>query len=161
MNPCTWDSIQLPIISGRHNRRQIFLDAVLIGIVRAADPAGDGPPPARVWGEPLRGLIDTGATATSITPAAAQKMSLRVAGKKDIATANGWRRAKFYHFQIGAFPDSNESEGRAQWPDFLPSQIDGAEFIPLSHGFDILLGMDFVCQGDLTIRRNGAWTFEF
>jgi hypothetical protein len=39
--------------------------------------------------------------------------------------------------------------------------ISGNEFNADGLSFDILLGMDVISQGDLIIRRDGSFTFEF
>jgi hypothetical protein len=152
----------MPLISGRHNRRQVVFEIAVVGVSRETeDYVTGGLTSLSVLSETLKALVDTGATASSITPAAAQRLRLRPAGKRDIITGNGQRRSRFYEFQVALIGD--QVHGASGAPSFyvLPEMISGNEFNADGLSFDILLGMDVISQGDLIIRRDGSFTFEF
>lgn len=113
---------------------------------------------ARVISEPVKALIDNGATATSISQLTAKRLNLAPVGKRDMMTANGPRRSRVYNFQVAMI--GGES-GDAPPFYVLPKAISGTELNPNEFAFDILLGMDVISQGDLKIRQNGTFTFEF
>lgn len=151
----------MPAISGRHNRKQIFLDVVVIDVRRdsASTPtAGD----LSISLEPLRALVDTGATATSITPQAAAKLNLRMAGRRTVLTAGGATDVPFYFFKVGfSFPRPVEPVSHAIPFEVLPQPVIGSTLIFDGSPFDILLGMDVISQGDLKVFKNGEFVFDF
>lgn len=138
-------------ISGRHNGRAVYFNVAIVSA--GANPNDDG---YNVFSDPARALIDTGATETSISPQTVRRLRLSPNGKRDVITANGVRRTRFYDFQIAILSGPDDT------PFFvLPVVISGSELNTDKVGFDILLGMDVISQGDLIIRRDGTFTFEF
>lgn len=152
----------MPLISGTHNKRQIFFEVAVVGISLDAIHYVTGEKPSiSVLSESVRALVDTGATATSISPGAASRLKLRPMGRRDVQTANGLRRSRSYEFQI-AILSATDGTVSAPTPFFvLPNSVRGNELLPDAFPFDILLGMDVISQGDLTIRRDGTFSFEF
>lgn len=151
----------MPEIRGRHNKNQILLDAVVIDARRdlALTLSADD---LSISLEPLRALVDIGATATSITPQAAARLDLRMAGRRTVRTASGITNVPSYFFQIGfSFPSSVEPVSQATPFAVLPEPVIGSTLIFDSSPFDILLGMDVISQGDLKVFRNGEFIFEF
>jgi hypothetical protein len=73
-------------------------------------------------------------------------------------TANGPRRARYYDFRIGFY--SRREDGSTQF-HILEKPVSGVALNVENVVFDILLGMDVISQGDLIIRRDGSFTFEF
>lgn len=152
----------MPTISGRHNRRQVLFDVAVVGVTeRTESVLSSGAPAFSVLSEPVKALLDTGATNTSISPQAVQRLGLSFVGRKHVVTANGYRRAKCFSFRV-AMINLTADPGAAGSPFFvLPDPIAGTELNADQFTFDILLGMDVISQGDLTIRRDGSFTFEF
>lgn len=148
----------MPSISGRHNGRQLIVEVALVGVSLEADfLAADSESGRSVFSEPVRALIDTGATSTSVSPQVAQSLGLRPSGKRDVLTANGLRRARFFEFHVAML-----GKGDGATPFYvLPRTVKGDELNSDQFMFDILLGMDVISQGDLLIRRDGAFIFEF
>ncbi|MEQ1929369.1 MAG: retropepsin-like aspartic protease [Parvularculaceae bacterium] len=138
------------LVSGRHDGRQILLTVVVVSDL-AADPTGA----VSIRMEPLRALLDTGATSSSITPNAAHRIGLTPAGLRYVNTAGGMRRVPYFAFRIGILKDG------AGAPFVLDEPISGSAFTLETMNFDILLGMDVISLGDLAIRRDGTWSFEF
>ena len=148
----------MPLISGRHNGRQLIVNVALVGVSFDADfLAPEQEPALSVFSEPVKALIDTGATSTSVSPQVAQTLRLRPSGKRDVMTANGLRRARFFEFHVAML-----GQGEAATPFYLlPKTAKGDELNSDRFVFDILLGMDVISQGDLSIRRDGTFIFEF
>ncbi|MGE0408319.1 MAG: aspartyl protease family protein [Amphiplicatus sp.] len=138
-------------VSGRYDRRQVAISVVVVGDLAASV---DGS--ASILMEPLRALVDTGATSSSITPEAVRRIGLKRGGRRFVNTAGGMRRAPFYVFRIGPL-----HENGAGAPYVLDEPIAGGEFTLGGFNYDILLGMDVISRGDLTIRRNGTYCFAF
>ena len=153
----------MPRLTGTHNGTQIILDVALVGINRGVDP--DDPdqflaPEVRL--ETLRALVDSGATSTSVTAKAVSAMGLRAVGKRNVMTANGFRPSRIYYFKVG-FAETRPHQRGGHCSDFfvLPRAIEGSELNIPNAGFDILLGMDVITQGDFTIKKDGNFSFEF
>lgn len=151
----------MPAIRGRHNKSQIFLDVVVID-VRSDSVSLPAVGDLSITLEPLRALVDTGATATSITPQAAAKLNLRMAGRRTVLTAGGPTDVPFYFFQVGfSFPTPVEPISHAAPFEVLPDPVIGSTLIFDGSPFDILLGMDVITQGDLKVFKNGEFVFDF
>jgi predicted aspartyl protease len=135
------------LISGRYDRRRVIVEVAVLS--RFASPVGS------VTLQPLKALLDTGASSTSLAPEAARKLALAPIESRDVRTASGWHRARVYEFMIGFFPDAQSA------PYVLPEPVAGLELSFEGSPFDILLGMDVISQGNLSIRRDGTFSFEF
>lgn len=146
-------------IAGRHNGKQLFVDVAIVSATLGHDSAvfGAASNPS-LFSEPVKALIDTGSTATSISPLVVTRLNLRSGGKRDMMTANGPRRARYYDFRIGFY----SKQGR-EAPEFhiLDKPVSGVMLNVENLVFDILLDMDVISQGDLLIRRDGTFSFEF
>jgi hypothetical protein len=146
-------------IAGRHNGKQLFVDVSIVSAALDHNATVFGIAANQaLFSEPVKALIDTGSTATSISPLAVQRLNLRSGGKRDMMTANGPRRARYYDFRIGFY--SRREDGSAQF-HILEKPVSGVALNVENVVFDILLGMDVISQGDLIIRRDGSFTFEF
>ncbi|WP_353198150.1 aspartyl protease family protein [Sandarakinorhabdus sp.] len=111
----------------------------------------------------LDGLFDTGAQTTCITPRAASKIGLSPLGVLPIQGVGGVNLHNYYLFRIG-FVDmqANEFGGTNPHIHFVEKDIEGPEFdCGPNAGFDILIGMDLISAGTLTIGRNGRFKFSF
>jgi hypothetical protein len=162
MNLFTSGFFLMPLIAGTHNRRQVFFDVAVVGVsLKSTHYLTGQEPSVSVLSEPVRALVDTGATATSISPGAASRLNLRPAGRRDVQTANGLRRSRSYEFQVAVL-SATDGIVVSPTPFFvLPNSIRENELLADAFSFDILLGMDVISQGDLTIRRDGTYSFEF
>ena len=148
----------MPLVSGRHNGRQLIIDVAVVGVSLEADfLTPDREPAPSVFSEPVKAQIDTGATSTSVSPQVALALRLRPSGKRDVMTANGLRRARFFEFHVAML-----GKGEGATPFYmLPRTVKGDELNSDRFVFDILLGMDVISQGDLSVRRDGTFSFEF
>ena len=153
----------MPDIVGPHNSSQVFCRVVLLPVERFEDTLDpqwlSRPPNLQV----LRALIDTGAQVTSITPNAAKKLRLEPSGLEPIQGIAGPSYQNQYIFKIG-FVDLGQNELGLQAPHFhlLDEEITGSEFdCGAGADFDVLLGMDVLSIGTLTISPRGSFKFSF
>lgn len=153
----------MPDIVGSHNCSQVFCSVVLLPVERFEDTLD----PQRLSRFPnlqvLKALIDTGAQGTSITLQAAEKLKLEPTGIIRVHGFGGPKDHNCYLFKVG-FVDLRESEIGVQSPTFhiVDSEIQGAEFGCGPDGdFDVLLGMDVLSIGTLTVAHNGKYKFSF
>ncbi|MEH3158884.1 MAG: aspartyl protease family protein [Sphingomonas taxi] len=107
------------------------------------------------------GLLDTGATGTGIRADIASKLRLRQKGQRRVATANRLIYAAEYVIRIGFLAgDLTDSDFR---PDMHQPYVLEHELIAfeLHAGFahPVLIGMDVIAAGDLTVSRNGNAEF--
>ncbi|GAO40068.1 hypothetical protein SCH01S_42_01110 [Sphingomonas changbaiensis NBRC 104936] len=111
----------------------------------------------------LCALVDTGAQVTSITEKAAQKLNLEPSGIVGIQGFGGPSYHNSYIFKLG-FVDLKQSELGYHQPFFhlLDREIEGPEFdCGVDAEFDVLLGMDVLSIGTLTISNTGGFKFSF
>ncbi|HEX8062680.1 MAG TPA: retroviral-like aspartic protease family protein [Allosphingosinicella sp.] len=153
----------MPDIVGPHNSSQVFVDVILLPVERFEDALD----PQRLSKAPnlqvLRALIDTGAQVTSITQNAVQKLKLEPSGMVGIQGFAGPSYHPFYIFKIG-FMELQENELGYRNPKFhiLDKEIEGPEFdCGIDADFDVLLGMDVLSIGTLTISPTGSFKFSF
>lgn len=153
----------MPDIVGQHNSSQVFVSVVLLPVDRFEDTLD----PQRLSRAPnlqvLRALIDTGAQVTSITSKAARKLKLEPSGLVGIQGVGGPSYHHSYIFKLG-FVDIRQSELGYQSPTFhlLDKEIEGPEFdCGVDADFDVLLGMDVLSIGTLTISSNGRFKFTY
>jgi Aspartyl protease len=107
-------------------------------------------------------LLDTGASGTCISPKIVADLNLVPVGKANMISASHVTPANQYFFSVG-FPI-----GLAQTPTGLMSgnfhvfeNITGLEFKPAGATYDVLLGMDILAKGALTLDFQGRWCFSF
>jgi hypothetical protein len=156
----------MPITWGRHDNKQIFLDVVILG---AADAAlvHHGQSPSRL--QQFKALVDTGATGTCITPQTATKMGLAPIGKMAIQGVSALNTTTAICFILALW----SRRRRSRWPmravrsNFskncicYPRPIQGAEFDAGGHGFDVLMGMDVITSGALTVGGNRTFSWAW
>jgi hypothetical protein len=111
----------------------------------------------------LKALIDTGAQGTSITLQAAEKLGLEPTGIIRVHGFGGPKDHLCYLFKVG-FVDLQQTEIGSLAPMFymVDREIEGAEFdCGPDGGFDVLLGMDVLSLGTLTVAHTGNYKFSF
>ncbi len=96
----------------------------------------------------FNGLWDTGATSSVITKKIATELGLAPIGKADVRHAGGSGTADMYLVDI-----------------ILPNQVNVQSVTVIEgilYGFDLLIGMDIITLGDLSITNHkGNTTFTF
>lgn len=122
--------------------RRIVVD---IKLSIAFDP-NNPPPIGQIQLLPVKALWDTGATGSVVTPKTATTLGLISTGIKNSNTAGGIRQAKTYVVNIYlpqgvAFPGIQVSDC-----------VD-------TGGFDAILGMDIIAQGDSVISNYNGHTW--
>jgi hypothetical protein len=153
----------MPDIDGSHNGSQVFCSVVLLPVDRFEDTLD----PQRLSKFPhmqvLKALIDTGAQGTSITLQAAEKLGLEPTSIIRVHGFGGPKDHNCYLSKVGLV-DLRETEFGYQSPTFhmIDSEIQGAEFDCGPDGdFDVLLGMDVLSIGTLTVTNTGKFRFTF
>lgn len=136
----------LPSLSGNHDGRRVLVPVAVLGADNPADLT-------HVKGT---ALLDTGATASALTPRFVEKLGLISTGKRPIMVATEQRLVDFFVFRIGLFAGSLE---QARWPHVF-AETEGFQ-VRQSHNFDVLLGMDVITQCDLVIDRFAKWRLTF
>lgn len=117
----------------------------------------------------FKALIDTGAMGTCITVATAKKLSLQPVGKVPIQGVSGVKYHNNYLFHVGfliniaPLPDPSPDGQKVMNQELymLPNQIQGAEFDSGQHKFDVLLGMDVIATGNLTVGSGGIFSWAW
>lgn len=153
----------MPDIVGSHNGSQVFCSVVLLPVETFEDSFD----PQRLSRFPnmqvLKALIDTGAQGTSITLAAAEKLGLEPTGIIRVHGFGGPKDHNCYLFKVG-FVDLQQTEIGYQSPMFhmVDREIEGAEFdCGPDADFDVLLGMDVLSMGTLTVSNTRNFRFSF
>lgn len=120
-------------IEWRHDGRRIILPVLVLRPAPVADLTGfEG-----------TALIDTGATASGITPRVARALSLAPRGKRPLGSARGEEQAERYLFRIGLLPPP-APEGVPRFP-FVFDDVIGFE-LGEAFALDLLIGMDILSQ---------------
>lgn len=152
----------MPDIVGSHNCRQVFTPVILLPVERFEDQLDPGwlSKPASM--QVATALIDTGAEGTSITARGAKKLKLEPAGTMGVQGFGGPKQHNYYIFKVGLV-DLRREESGFQSPQFhlIDEEITGAEFDNGDADFDILLGMDILSRGTLTVSCTGNFKFSF
>jgi hypothetical protein len=124
----------------------------------ASPPTGALPPPLTLY----NALFDTGASATCISPKVVTDLGLAPVGKVPMISASHVTPTNQYIFWVGMpigfqqAPTGSVSGTFGMFPD-----ISGLEFQPAAVVYDILIGMDIIMRGVLTVDFSRHWSFSF
>jgi hypothetical protein len=150
----------MPIITGKLDNRRAIIDVglrpstVLIGGV---SPVQD---PAIIDIQPMRGLIDTGATITCVTRSAAARAGLRPKGKKLLGNVNSENNHTTYMFVLGVWYEIDEGQTQNSTRGYYGFEpITGCDFRD-NPDFDVLIGMDLIGQGNFSTKRDGSFAWD-
>ncbi|HXA26615.1 MAG TPA: hypothetical protein VNW90_30365 [Acetobacteraceae bacterium] len=115
----------------------------------------------------FKALIDTGATSTMITKNVVNLLGLQAVTKLPYASQSGitWTPAYLFHVAfygpiVPLSADPEESESLVNNMRVCKKVITGGE-IENQESFDVLLGMDIITTGNLTINVDGSFGFAF
>jgi len=141
----------MSLISGRVQARKIIVDIVL----------ADFDPALPAMGMPsgftsYRGLLDTGATMSSLTRRVVHERSLIRRGKVDIDSVSGPHRHGLYLVSVG-FVTGGEHTARGYF--MLEDPIDMID-VADNASFDIIVGMDVLERCDFEIKRSGDFQLK-
>lgn len=138
----------MPCLSGSFNTNTgplINVGVLQPGVLTVASPAS-----AQVTTFPA--LIDTGASATCISPNVAQTVGPRPIGMRPMTSATHSVPVNVYLVDL-LLPFGNAG--------FIVSGTQVMEFAPAGGSpFQILLGRDILCQGTFTLSFDGHFTFS-
>ncbi len=149
----------MPSIRGKHDGSQILLNVAIFDVDildRAKNTDSFG---VNVF----TALVDTGAQRTCITERAARAVGLSPIGKVPIRGVSGLNYHNNYLFRVGFAFSSAEEQSTAQLSrvHLVDQVIEGAELSLGNSRFDVLLGMDVISIGTLTISRDKTFIFAF
>jgi hypothetical protein len=108
----------------------------------------------------LKGLLDTGAQTTCIVPSVIKEVGLRSRGRVRLGNVSSIEYHRSFSLILGLWYNYADPLGKVKEVGYYSFQpILGCEFRQVVD-FDVLIGMDLIRQGDLTIRKSGefVWT---
>jgi hypothetical protein len=128
-------------------------------VMQMTAPVPGAPPTALTL---YNALFDTGASATCISPKLVKDLGLSPIGKVNMISASHVTPTNQYIFAVG-FPTGMQQDATGAFSGQMNTfdNITGLEFQPAGASYDILVGMDIIRRGCLTVSFNGAWTFSF
>jgi len=157
----------MPFVEGEHDGRQAITEVAIIDAARYKEHQQSK---GRIFrgARRFRALIDTGATCTMITSRVVLEAKLGFVNKKLFRIADGiedWRPAYLFHvaFYGARLQDGDSEEDGISMVDTIyrcTKEINGGE-IKDEDSFDVLLGMDVISTGTLTIHPAGKFRFEY
>lgn len=167
MSRKSWVISRMPSIQGSHHGRAAFVEVAIVEAARYLEHKHSREPVLRGV-HPFMALIDTGATSTMVTRRLARVLDLQPATKLPYRNKDGliWTTAYLFHvvFFGGIVPLAGDSpedgESRVSNTHVLKKIITGGE-IDDQDSFDVLLGMDVITTGNLTISMDGTFGFAF
>lgn len=142
----------MPAISWAHDSRALVLPIVVMG-----DAYSDNP----FQSIHTTGLLDTGATSSGISHALVEQLGVLPRGRRRLGTANGEIVSNEYLIRVGFVCGDYRDpafDTRTALPFVLDREIRAFELQP-SVSYPVLIGMDVIGSGDLTIRRDGSAKF--
>jgi hypothetical protein len=148
----------MPLIQGAHEGRAAI---VTIAIVDAAKYKEHKQSDNSVFqgAVPFRALIDTGATSTMIASRVVAKLGLEQVTKIRVTGLGGTTWRPGYLFRVAFYERPPTDPAEQSVIQVLKRDIIGGELTD-EHTFDVLLGMDVLTTGSLTIDKDG-FRFRF
>ncbi|WP_416899020.1 MAG: hypothetical protein ACMVY4_04635 [Minwuia sp.] len=99
-------------------------------------------------------LVDTGAELSCISARFAQLAEFAVVGKRGLRSASGVFEHNEYYFHLGFQPATGPVL-------FYPHAIRGPDFDAAADSYDLLIGMDVISTGVLTVGPGNQASFRF
>jgi hypothetical protein len=151
----------MPFIQGRHNGRAAYVEVAIVDAARYQEHK-QSQEPVLTGVRPFRALIDTGATSTMITRSVVRTLGLQPATKVLYRNKDGliWTAAYLFHAVFYPPLPSADNVRTVSRTFVFKRVITGGE-IEDQPSFDVLLGMDVITSGKLTISSDGTFRFEF
>jgi len=88
------------------------------------------------------------------------KLGLQLVNKLEFAHVGGVDRRNGYLFHVGFYQSPPVTETEISNIQVFKPVINGGE-LPDGNTFDVLLGMDVITSGSLTVDRDGSFGFRF
>lgn len=139
----------MPAVSGDYDPDIGILLRVEIRAAASGRDAGSSP---LTTPDEAHGLIDTGASQTSISPRLVRKLGLQPTGRTGVQGATGAMDV-----------DTHVVDLMLRFGRYSAVVIENLEVCELDLGsapFDVLVGRDILCQGVLTMDFAGRFTFS-
>lgn len=151
----------MPSIQGRHDGRAAYVEVAIVDAARYQEHK-QSQNPVLTGVRPFRALIDTGATSTMITRRVVRTLGLQPATKVLYRNKDGllWTPAYLFHVVFHPpVPSANNTQPISRTRVFKRVIVGGE--IEDQPSFDVLLGMDVITSGKLTVSSDGTFKFEF
>ena len=149
----------MPLIQGYHSGRAAVIPVAIIDVAKYREHKSSNEAIFR-GAKPFHALIDTGATSTMISPRVISALGLQQVNQIRFGGLGGllWRPAYLFHVAFYKTPpgDPNDVSNIL----ICRKAINGGA-LTNEHTFDVLLGMDILTTGTLTVDRDGTFKFEF
>ena len=159
----------MPSIQGRHGGHSAVIRVAIYDAAKYNQHRQSNEPLFR-GAQPFRTLIDTGATTTMISPNVVSALNLQAVGKVRMHSMAGdtYRRAYLFHvaFYVAPYQQYVQTDNDGAYDPGISRTlvckklITGGE-LPPATTFDVLLGMDVISTGNLTMRCDGMFSFDF
>ena len=155
----------MPYLHGKHDGRAALIEVAIIDAARYREHKQSHDPILRGV-KPYKALIDTGATTTMIT-AVVEELSLQAVNKRLWRSRDGaqWRDAflfqlAFYGEQLPVGDSAEDGVSEINRLHVCTRVINGGK-LENEPSWDVLLGMDVITTGILTIDKAGTFSFAF
>ncbi|SRR5229473_2183330 len=106
-------------------------------------------------------LVDTGASVTCISANVVQQLGLQPAGKTSMSGSTGAQTVDQYAFLVGFIFGAQQAPSGAISGHLNVNLVQGCEFTNHGFGFDVLIGRDILCKGNLNMSFDGHYVLAF
>lgn len=130
---------------------------VKVGI-RAFDPASDPLQNISQRFEEFTALVDTGALRTCVTQNVVDKLNLKRRGRIEVGNVRSREMHWTYLFHVAVWPDTDDGTLAAAYG--IGDEVEGID-VGDSRYYDVLLGMDILRRGSLTLALDGRFELAF
>jgi hypothetical protein len=151
----------MPSIQGRHDGRAAYVEVAIVDAARYREYK-QSQEPVLTGVRPFTALIDTGATSTMITRSVVRTLGLQPATKVLYHSKDGLSWTPAYLFHVVFYPPVPSAHNvRAVSRTFVFKRVITGGEIEDQPSFGVLLGMDVITSGELTISSDGSFMFKF
>ncbi|MCB2060266.1 MAG: aspartyl protease family protein [Novosphingobium sp.] len=149
----------MPLIKGRITDRKAVVEVGLQAGQPLLGSVDSGSSFAEIPIHSMRGLIDTGAQVTMLTPRAVRQLDLQPRGKRLLGNVSNVARHNTYFFVMGVWYSMDEGQTLNSTRSYFAFEpVYGCD-LRVESDFDVLIGMDIILQGDLHISRSGEFVW--
>ncbi|MGQ7830406.1 hypothetical protein [Altererythrobacter sp. Z27] len=126
--------------------------------IRAFDPAAEPLYQVNQHFEEFIALVDTGALRTCVTQNVVDKLKLQRRGRIQVGNVHSHAWHWTYLFHVAIWPDSDSETISAAFG--IGDEVEGID-VGDSRYYDVLLGMDILQRGSLSLNQDGTFELAF
>lgn len=157
MSRLTWASSRMRYLRGKLTNGRIFIK-VGIRPFQAGHPVDGYSQPLNLTYTEFTALVDTGARRTCVSENVVQRLGLTRRGKVDIWNVKRSEEHYTYLFHVGIWPETEDGSPSTIYG--LGDEIEGID-VGNHPYFDVLLGMDIIMRGSMSLNHDGTFEFAF